>query len=82
MYFGPGQVSAETVEWLGEECRGGGVTRSCLARELGEREGWLTRDGRPSVVTGMGVLPRLAEAPGLTLPEVAWRRMAGTSCGS
>ncbi len=67
------QISPATVGWLGNGCLGGGVTRSGLARGLGGREGWLTHDGRPSTVTGMRVLPPLAEEPGLTLPEAAPR---------
>ncbi len=67
------QISPATVEWLGNGCLRGGVTRSGLARGLGGREGWLTHDGRPSTVTGMRVLPLPAEEPGLTLPEAAPR---------
>ncbi len=77
MYIGPGQISPATVEWLGNGCLGGGVTRSGLARGLSGREGWLTHDGRPSTVTGMRVLPLPAEEPGLTLPEAAPRRAPG-----
>ncbi len=73
MYIGLRQISPATVEWLGNECLRGGVTRSGLARELSGREGWLTHDGRPSTVTGMRVLPLLAEELGLTLPEAAPR---------
>ncbi len=73
MYIGLRQISPATVGWLGNECLRGGVTRSGLARGLSGREGWLTHDGRPSTVTGMRVLPLLAEEPGLTLPEAAPR---------
>ncbi len=67
------QISPATVEWLGNGCLRGGVTRTGLARGLSGREGWLTHDGRPSTVTGMRVLPLPAEEPGLTLPEAAPR---------
>ncbi len=77
MYIGPRQISRATVGWLGNGCLRGGVTRSGLARGLGGREGWLAHDGRPSTVTGMRVLPPLAEEPGLTLPEADRR-----ACGS
>ncbi len=45
MYIGPGQISPATVEWLGNECLRGGVTRSGLARGLSGREGWRRAPG-------------------------------------
>jgi len=67
------RISPDTGGWLGEERLREGVTRSGLARASGGREGWLTHDGKPSTVTGMAVLPGLAERLGLALPEAAPR---------
>ncbi len=40
MQIGMRQVPAETVEWFGTACRGGGLTRTALASGLCGREDW------------------------------------------
>ncbi len=69
MQIGLRQVSLETVEWFDTACKGGELTRTALARELCERESWRGPSGRPCLVSARRMLPPLAEAPGVPLPE-------------
>ncbi len=69
MQIGMRQISAETVEWFVPACKGGGLTRSALARELCERENWFGGAGRPCLASARKLLPRLAEETGVHLPE-------------
>ena len=71
MQIGMRQVSAETVEWFSAACRGGGLTRTALARGLCEREGWRGPAGRPCLASARRMLPRLAGALGARLPDAA-----------
>ncbi len=49
--------------------RGGELTRTALARELCERESWRGPSGRPCLASARRMLPPLAEALGVHLPE-------------
>ncbi len=69
MQIGMRQVSAETVEWFDTACKGGELTRTALARELCERESWRGPSGRPCLASARRMLPPLAEALGVPLPE-------------
>ncbi len=69
MQIGMRQISAETVEWFGPACKGGGLTRTALAREFCEREGWFGPAGRPCLASARKLLPRLAGETGVRLPE-------------
>jgi len=58
------QVPAETVEWFGTACRGGGLTRSVPARGLCGRQDWRGSSGRPCLAatrtSGSGAGPGTA----------------------
>ncbi|MCY3599100.1 MAG: IS4 family transposase [Acidimicrobiaceae bacterium] len=69
MQIGMRQVSAETVEWFDTACKGGELTRTALARELCERESWVNEFGRLCFASARKLLPKLAEALGVRLPE-------------
>ena len=68
MQIGLRQFSADTLEWLGQAVSAGGASRSGLAAELCEREGWHNAGGDPCVSSARKVLPRLAAKLGLSLP--------------
>ena len=68
MQIGLRQFSADTLEWLGQAVSAEGASRSGLAAELCEREGWRNAGGDPCVSSARKVLPRLAAKLGLSLP--------------
>ena len=68
MQIGLRQFSADTVERLGQAVSAEGASRSGLAAELCEREGWHNAGGDPCVSSARKVLPRLAAKLGLSLP--------------
>ncbi len=69
MQTGMCQLFAETAEWFVPACTSGALTRSALARELCEREGWFGGTGRPRLASARTLLARLAEEAGVGLPE-------------
>jgi len=69
MQIGMRQMPSGTVEWFAAACRGGELTRTGLARELCEREGLVDHVGRPCPASARKLLPKLADALGLRLPE-------------
>ncbi len=71
MQIGLRQVSAETVEWFEAACKGGELTRTALARALCERGSWRGPSGRPCLASARRMLPLLAEASGVHLPDAA-----------
>ncbi len=78
--IGMRQISAETVEWFVPACKGGGLTRSALARELCERENWFGGAGRPCLASARKLLPRLAEETGVRLPEAESTALEPHAC--
>ena len=77
MQIGLRQFSADTVEWLGQAVSAEGASRSGLAAELCEWEGWHNAGGNPCVSSARKVLPLLAAKLGLSLPafpDVSLRR--------
>ena len=56
------------MTWLREVLQEGELTRSAIARELCERDGWKNRQGVPCAASARTALPRLAEALALPLP--------------
>ena len=68
MQIGLRQFSADTVEWLRQAVSADGASRSGLAAELCEREGWHNAGGDPCVSSARKVLPLLAAKLGLSLP--------------
>ncbi len=71
MQIGLRQVSAETVEWFEAACKGGELTRAALARAPCERGSWRGPSGRPCLASARRMLPLLAEASGVHLPDAA-----------
>ncbi len=69
MQIGLRQVSAETVEWFEAACKGGELTRAALARAPCERGSWRGPSGRPCLASARRMLPLLAEASGVHLPD-------------
>ena len=59
MQIGMRQIS---VEWFGPACKGGGLTRTALARALCERENWFGGVGRPCLASARKLLARLGGA--------------------
>ena len=68
MRVGKRLLKPETVTWLREVLQEGELTRSAIARELCERDGWKNRQGVPCAASARTALPRLAEALALPLP--------------
>jgi len=68
MQIGMRQVPAETVEWLAAACKDGNPSRTALARELCEREGWSGPAGKPCLSSARKLLPALAGNLGVALP--------------
>ncbi len=63
------QIQSGTVDWFTTACRGGGLTRSALARGLCDREDWRGPSGRRCLASARALLPRLADALDVRLPE-------------
>ena len=80
MRIGLRHYASETIDWLKSELSAGTCTRTFLARELCEREGWRNTKGRLCVASARAALPKLSSAIGLPLPEA--RRMGGVSAAS
>ena len=59
------------MEWFDTACKGGELTRTALARELCERESWVNEFGRLCFASAHKLLPKVAEALGVRLPEAA-----------
>ena len=68
MRVGKRLLKPETVTWLRDVLQEGELTRSAIAREFCERDGWKNRQGVPCAASARTALPRLAEALALPLP--------------
>ena len=82
MQIGLRQFSADTLEWLGQAVSAEGASRSGLAAELCEREGWHNAGGDPCVSSARKVLPRLAAKLWLSLPARKPEAPAGKQPGT
>ncbi len=63
------QIQSGTVDWFTAACRGGGLTRSALASGLCDLEDWRGPSGRRCLASARALLPELADAVGVRLPE-------------
>ena len=80
MRIGLRHYASETVDWLKARLAAGDCTRTFLARELCEREGWRNAKGEPCLASARAALPKLSSAMGLPLPEA--RPMGAVSADS
>ena len=82
MRVGKRLLKPETVTWLRDVLQEGELTRSAIAREFCERDGWKNRQGVPCAASARTALPRLAEALALPLPPPLPDNRAGADPGS
>ncbi len=68
MHVGLRHFDSQTLDWLAEALRSGGLSRHALARQLCERTGWRNARGRLCLSAAAKALSALAERVGEELP--------------
>ena len=69
MKIGMREFDSRSIEWFKGAVSSGDYTRSGLARELCEKSGWCNHQGVPCEAQARKILPRLASALSVALPE-------------